>query len=120
MFRFLVDPALLTQWIGRAHTLELWPGGTFRIELTHGNVARGVFTDVAPFRRVAFTWGWESGDPTLAAVAPGTSLVEIDLEPQTGGTLLRLRHSGLPEDLLARHGDRWSHYLHQLEVTTHQ
>jgi len=99
-------------------TWEPWPGGTFRVELSRGNVARGVFTDVTPARRVAFTWGWEAGDPALAGLAPGASLVEIDLQPERGGTRLRLRHSGLPEDLLARHGDRWSYYLGRLEATT--
>jgi hypothetical protein len=41
-------------------------------------------------------WGWSSHDPELAALRPGTSLVEIELEPKDGGTLLRLHHSRLP------------------------
>jgi uncharacterized protein YndB with AHSA1/START domain len=118
VFRFLIDPALLRRWLGRAVTLQPWPGGTFRVELSRGNVARGVFTEVTPARRVAFTWGWEAGDPALAALAPGASLVEIDLQPERDGTRLRLRHSGLPEDLSARHEDRWSYYLGRLEATT--
>lgn len=118
VFRLLVEAARLPRCLGRAVTWEPWPGGTFRVELSRGNVARGVFTDVTPARRVAFTWGWEAGDPALAVLAPGASLVEIDLQPERGGTRLRLRHSGLPEDLSARHGDRWSYYLSQLEATT--
>jgi uncharacterized protein YndB with AHSA1/START domain len=118
VFRFLVDSALLPRWLGRAVMWEPWPGGTFRVELSRGNVARGVFTEVTPVRRVAFTWGWEAGDPALAVLTPGASLVEIDLQPERSGTRLRLRHSGLPEDLSARHGDRWSYYLSRLDATT--
>jgi len=41
--------------------------------------------------------------------------VEVELEPREGGTLLRLRHSRLPADLVQRHGERWSFYLAQLQ-----
>jgi uncharacterized protein YndB with AHSA1/START domain len=115
VFAFLVDPALMAQWIGISHVLEARPGGVFRVEVSRGNVARGIYVEVIPYRRVAFTWGWESQDPALAALAPGISLIEIDLEPRDGGTLLRLRHSGLPESLKKIHGERWSHYLTRLE-----
>ncbi|HWT83485.1 MAG TPA: SRPBCC family protein [Candidatus Acidoferrum sp.] len=114
VFRFLVDPALMAQWIGLSHKLGPAPGGTFRVEVSRGNVAVGVFTEVTPHRRVAFTWGWESADAALASLKPGTSLVTIELEAKDEGTLLRLRHSGLPEDLERIHGDRWSHYLSRL------
>ena len=69
---------------------------------------RGVFTEVVPHRKVAVTWGWESKDPSLAALKPGESLVEIELEPREGGTLVRLRHSRLPKDISEIHADRWS------------
>lgn len=71
-------------------------------------------------RRVAFTWGWDSQDPTLAMLPPGTSLVEIELESRDGGTHLRLRHSRLPEATSIIHGDRWSVYLGRLEVVVRQ
>jgi uncharacterized protein YndB with AHSA1/START domain len=114
VFGFFTDPALMGQWIGLSHTLEAKPGGTFRVEVSRGNVAVGVFTELEPHRRVAFTWGWESADAVLASLEPGRSLVEIELQPQPGGTLVRLRHSGLPEDLEEIHGERWSYYLDQL------
>jgi hypothetical protein len=69
-----------------------------------------------PFRRVAFTWGWNSLRPDLAALRPGTSLVEIELEPQKDGTRLRLRHSRLPDELRPIHGERWSAYLNRLAI----
>jgi uncharacterized protein YndB with AHSA1/START domain len=114
VFRYLVEPALMSRWIGISHELDLRPGGCFRLELSKGNVARGRYREVAPPRRIAFTWGWESGDSDLAALPPGSSLVEIDLEPSAGGTLVRLRHSRLPASLGDRHGERWSFYLAEL------
>jgi uncharacterized protein YndB with AHSA1/START domain len=114
VFPFLIDPTLMAQWIGLSHSLEPRPGGLFRVEVSRGNVARGVYTEVTLHRRVAFTWGWESLDPGLAGLPPGASLVEIELEPKDGGTLLRLRHSRLPEALVPIHRDRWSVYLRRL------
>jgi len=115
VFGFLVEPVLMAQWIGISHTVQAHPGGVFRVEVSSGNVACGVYTEVVPYRRVAFTWGWESSEASLAALSPGSSLVEIDLEPRSNGTILRLRHSGLPDSLKRIHGERWSHYLMQLE-----
>lgn len=114
VFRFLVDPKLMAHWIGVLHSLQPRPGGLFQVEVSRGNVARGAYTEVTPPRRVAFTWGWDSGDPSLALTPPGTSLVEIELEPKDGGTLLRLRHSGLPDATIPIHRERWSLYLDRL------
>jgi uncharacterized protein YndB with AHSA1/START domain len=116
VFGFLVDPALMAHWIGIMHSLDARPGGLFKVEVSRGNVARGTYTEVKPPHRVAFTWGWESDDPTLALAPPGTSFVEIELEPKGGGTLLRLRHSRLPSETQTIHGDRWSFYLGRLQA----
>jgi len=116
VFRFLIEPAFMAQWFGREHTLDPRPGGLFRVEVSAGVVASGHYIEVAAPRRVAFTWGWEG----RSDLPPGQSLVEIELVPQGGGTLVRLRHSGLP--LAARppfgpegHAKQWTHYLAQLE-----
>src|SRR5262249_37611471 len=66
VFGFLIDPTLMAEWIGLFHTLDPRPGGVFQVEVSRGNVARGLYTEVIPFRRVAFTWGWETQDQTLA------------------------------------------------------
>jgi uncharacterized protein YndB with AHSA1/START domain len=120
IFGFLVDGALMAQWFGLSHTLEPRPGGVFRVECSRGNVALGRYTEVVPYRRVAFTWGWEQGHegqvPSLKSLLPGTSLVEIDLEPTGNDTLVRLRHSKLPDDLSDIHGERWAYYLTRLEI----
>lgn len=116
IFPFLVDPLRMARWFGLKHTLEPRPGGAFAVQVALEHLARGVFTEVVPNRRVAFTWGWESQDPSLAALKPGESLVEIELEPQEGGTLVRLRHSKLPKHISEMHDERWAYYLTQLKV----
>lgn len=114
IFPFLVDPLLMARWFGTKHTLDPRPGGVFDVQVKPEHRARGVFTEVVPNRRVAFTWGWESNDPVLNALKPGESLVEIELEPQQGGTLVRLRHSRVPKESSEMHEDRWSYYLQKL------
>jgi uncharacterized protein YndB with AHSA1/START domain len=117
VFQFLIDPELMSQWIGIEYDIDPRPGGSFGIKVSRGNVARGIYTEVTPFRRVAFTWGWDSSDPALGleTLPPGASLVEIELELINGGTLLRLRHTRLPDGTSTIHGDRWSYYLEQLK-----
>ena len=115
IFEFLTEPSLMAQWIGLAHALEPWPEGTFRVAVSPGYVTRGVYREVVRPRRVVFTWGWEEAeDATLRDLRPGTSLVEIDLEPRDGGTQVRLRHSGLTKAVSGRHDERWRHYLVRL------
>jgi uncharacterized protein YndB with AHSA1/START domain len=117
VFGFLIDPNLMAEWFGISHVVEARPGGSFRVEVSQGNIVIGVYTEVTPHRRVAFTWGWESASSALSALSvlkPGSSTVEIDLEPHPRGTLLRLVHRSLPEDMAKIHAARWEEYLHRL------
>ncbi|MEO8079035.1 MAG: SRPBCC domain-containing protein [Caldimonas sp.] len=65
---------------------------------------RGVYCELEPPRRVAYTWQWEEGP------MPGpTTLVEVDLSERDGGTLLEMRHSGFPaQAALAGHERGWN------------
>jgi uncharacterized protein YndB with AHSA1/START domain len=115
IFPFLVEPELMKRWIGISHVSNPRQPDPYSIALASGSVARGFYTAVSPPHRNAFTWGWEGPD----AFPPGTSLVEIELVPKDGGTLVRLRHSGLPETVLplfspANHREHWLQYLARL------
>jgi uncharacterized protein YndB with AHSA1/START domain len=116
VFKFLTDAQLMAQWLGSFQQLDPQPGGVFQVEVSPGNIARGVYTEVVPFRRVVFTWGWNSLRPDLAALKPGTSLVEIELDPRDNRTRLRLRHWRLPDELRPIHAERWSVYLGRLAM----
>jgi uncharacterized protein YndB with AHSA1/START domain len=115
VFQFFIDPALMIRWIGQQHALDPRPSGVFRVALSGGAVASGSYKEISPYRRIAFTWGWEGRDD----LPPGRSLVEVELEPREGGTLLRLRHSGISQEVRTpftpqEHGKRWTHYLGKL------
>lgn len=117
VFGFLIEPELMAEWFGVSHVLDGKAGGAFRVEVSNGNIAVGEYIKVTPHRRVAFTWGWESASPkhsALLALKPGTSHVEIELQPHPRGTLLQLVHRGLPENLAGIYGERWELHLNRL------
>jgi uncharacterized protein YndB with AHSA1/START domain len=103
------------KWMGRSATFDLRPGGIYRVEVIEGNTARGEFVEIDPPHRLVFTWGWEQG--SSSAVGPGSSTVEFELTPDGDGTVLRFRHTELPnEEAAASHAHGWDHYLGRLAV----
>lgn len=114
VFEFLVDPEKACRWMGTAADLEPRPGGIYSVDVTGRYHARGEYVVVDPPRRVVFTWGWDQGEHP---VPPGSSTVEVTLEPAGDGTRLTLRHSGLPdEEQVTQHGHGWEHYMERLRV----
>ncbi len=112
VFAFLTDPEKILRWMGTEATLEPNPGGLYLLNV-NGRVARGCFTEVIPVHRLAYTFGWDQSDD----VPPGSSMIEIDLVDQDGGTLVRMTHSGLPDtEQCANHEKGWTHYLARLAV----
>jgi uncharacterized protein YndB with AHSA1/START domain len=113
VFAFLTDPEKLLRWLGTDAQMEPHPGGIYLVNVGGKNIARGKFTEVIPVHRLAYSFGWESRE----SMPPGSGLIEIDLEDQGGGTLLRMTHSGLPNaEETANHGRGWAHYLERLAV----
>ena len=54
-------------------------------------------------------------------VIPGNvalgEFIEVELEPDGEGTLLRFMHSGLPDaDATAKHAHGWDHYLERFKI----
>ena len=111
VFQFFIDPAKMVQWKGTDAALEPRPGGVYRVNVTGTDIVKGEYVEIVPFSRVVFTWGWEGdGHP----VPPGSSTVEVTLIPDGDGTIVRLRHSGLPADTTGQHAEGWEHYLPRL------
>lgn len=110
VYAYLTRAERWVTWQGTDATLDPQPGGIFRIEMGTGDTARGQFVELVPDRRVVFTWGWidRSGIP------PGSTIVEIVLEPAGQGTLVRLTHRDLPTDEADTHRAGWWHYLARL------
>jgi uncharacterized protein YndB with AHSA1/START domain len=113
VFPFLTDAAAMMRWMGVSVEADPRPGGLYRVDITGRDRARGEYVEVVPYSRVVFTWGWEGDGHPLP---PGASTVEITLTPDGGGTLLRLRHSGLSPDAQKEHADGWEHYLERLVI----
>jgi uncharacterized protein YndB with AHSA1/START domain len=115
VFAYLTDPDKIISWMGAEAATEPHPGGLYLIKDVNrpGNNARGNFREVVPVHRLAYSFGWEGREQ----VPPGSSLIEIDLIEQDGGTLLRMTHSDLPnEEQCAAHAKGWAHYLGRLSV----
>ena len=115
VFAFLTDPENIVSWMGAEATTETHPGGLYLVKGvgSGANVARGAFREVVPVHRLAYSFGWEGREE----VPPGSSLVEIDLVDRDSGTLLRMTHSGLPNEVeCANHDKGWAHYLGRLAM----
>ena len=73
--------------------------------------------EIVPPERLVFTWGWEQFDglPESMKVEPGASTVEVTFIKDGDGTIVRLRHSGLPtEAALQFHSAGWNMTIDRL------
>jgi uncharacterized protein YndB with AHSA1/START domain len=134
VFSYFTDPRKFVVWMGAEATLDPRPGGICRILFDPSRTAielidpatraaartdaspamSGRFTAVEPHERIAFTWGWEQ---ELYAVPPQSTSVEVELTPDGDGTILRLTHRRLPNEIAVKyHTDGWDHYLPRLAL----
>jgi uncharacterized protein YndB with AHSA1/START domain len=116
VFDFLTDPEKQVLWMGRRAELEPRTGGIYLVEVNDRLTAKGEFLEVVAPRRVVFSFGWEGTEAGAGEhdVPPGSSRVEVTLEPDGEGTLVVLRHCGLPEEARQMHGQGWELYLARL------
>jgi uncharacterized protein YndB with AHSA1/START domain len=113
VFQYFVDPERLARWIGTAIALDARPGRAIRMVIAGEHVSSGQFVEVDPPRRLVYTMGW---DEPNHPIPPGSTRVEFDLTPDGEGTLLKLRHLGLPADAVDDHAGGWTHYLDRLAI----
>jgi uncharacterized protein YndB with AHSA1/START domain len=120
VFSYLTDPERFRRWLGVDAEVDARPGGVFRARATDPPhfTASGHYVEVDPPTRIVFTWGWEPNDELVAGqdnVPPGASVVEMVLIADGDGTVLRLRHTGLPDDAACRfHAMGWGVTLERL------
>src|SRR5437016_13558100 len=94
---------LMQKWLAELVVADATPGGVFRISGPPGVSIEGTYQEVLPNKKVVFTWGGVEG------LRPGQSTVEFLLEPDDDGTLVRLRHYGLPQPTVESHRRGWVH-----------
>jgi uncharacterized protein YndB with AHSA1/START domain len=113
VFRYFVDPERMCTWMGVAAEVDPRPGGGYRVDVNGRDVAIGEYIEVVADERVVWTWGWDGND----GIPPGSSTVEVTLTPDGDATVVRLRHSGLPDDSAAKnHSQGWEHYAARLAL----
>ena len=94
VFKAWTDPTVLVKWWGPEGfttpecRMDVRPGGGWRTRMVGpggDHTVSGVYREIAPPRRLVFTWGWESdgnrGHETV---------VDLTFEPAAGGTRMRL------------------------------
>lgn len=114
VFAFFTDPEHMLRWKGIAADLDPREGGRYRVDMNGNDTAVGEYLTVEPFSRIVISWGWE-GEGAL--LPPGSTTVEVTLEPDGSETILRLVHRDLPTDEAAQqHGQGWDHYLERLMI----
>ncbi|HLI98499.1 MAG TPA: SRPBCC domain-containing protein [Bradyrhizobium sp.] len=101
VFGLLTDPAQMKTWLAEIVEADARPGGRFFISGASGLMIEGTYLEVVPNEKVMFTWGGVEG------LKPGQSTVEFQLEPDGTGTLVRLRHFGLPPSAVEPHRRGW-------------
>jgi uncharacterized protein YndB with AHSA1/START domain len=118
VFPYFTDSEKYRLWKGLDAELDARPGGIYRVNWNGASV-EGEYLVVEPPHRLVFTWGWR-GNPLpagFADVPAGSTTVEVTFVPDGDGTIIRLRHTGLPsEDAFAVHGWGWTTYLRRLEI----
>jgi uncharacterized protein (TIGR03086 family) len=113
-YTWLTEPARLRRWqlvTGRA---DLRVGGEFRWLVAPGHTALGTYTAIEPGRRLTRTWGWEGDEE----VPPGSSTLDVTIEPAAGGSTVRLVHEGLSDAQAKGHHEGWTHFLDRLKAVT--
>jgi len=110
IFAILIEPGMQS-WLGTDVEFDARPGGLYKIKVGGDHPALGEFVEVTPNEKVVFTFGWnEPGHPIPA----GSTKVAITLIPEGDETLVRLVHSGLPDDAISDHEEGWQHFLDRL------
>lgn len=93
-------------WDTPEASVDLRVGGAVRVVMRDPESGEefgggGVYTEIDPPRRLAFTWLWDR--------EPVRTLIEIEFEEDGGATTVRFTHSGLWDEQAVRsHEDGWT------------
>jgi uncharacterized protein YndB with AHSA1/START domain len=107
VFRFFTDSARWASWWGAGSTIDAKPGGKMYIRHPNGIETLGEVLEVREPERIAFTYGFVSGNP----MPPGASRVTIRLEPDEAGTRLHLQHEFGEAKVRDEHVQGWRFQL---------
>jgi uncharacterized protein YndB with AHSA1/START domain len=121
VYRAWTDPQAIKRWWGPGGRdpvslaeLDVRVGGRFRIVFGgadgRAHEVQGVYKEVVPNRRLAFTWTWPNSTPERE------SLVTITFRAAAGGTELDFRHEQLFDQTVRdNHRRGWTESLAKLD-----
>jgi uncharacterized protein YndB with AHSA1/START domain len=108
VWRAWIDAAAIRTWFGQGDAagwkaeMDVRVGGRYRFTMRHpaGHYyeAYGVYREIVPERRLAFSWTWQSDAGATEAV------ITVDLKPVDGGTALEFTLDPMVD---ARERDAW-------------
>jgi len=107
VFRYFTDPARFARWWGAGSTIEARPGGGLRIRYPNGVEASGTVLEIVAGERIAFSYGYASGQP----IPPGGSRVTITVADHPRGTLVTLQHAFADPEVRDAHVQGWRFQL---------
>jgi uncharacterized protein YndB with AHSA1/START domain len=106
VFEHFTRPDALMLWMGEHAVLDPHPGGEFSLDI-RGVPVRGQYLEVDPPHRLLISWGHAGSDH----LPHGASLLEVRFQPTEDGTIVTIRHSGLPEPEATGHRHGWAYFL---------
>jgi uncharacterized protein YndB with AHSA1/START domain len=107
VFRFFTDTDRWASWWGAGSTIDARVGGALRILHPGGVETLGEVLEIVTPERIAFTYGFTSGNP----IPVGASRVTIHLEPHRDGTILNLTHEFADAAARDEHVQGWRYQL---------
>jgi uncharacterized protein YndB with AHSA1/START domain len=117
-FSYFTDAEKHARWQGVSVDLDPRPGGDYIVHFNEQSRIRGEYLVVERPSRIVLSWGWESRDQFpdgMRELPPSSTQVEISFLEDGDGTIIRLRHTGLPTDLSSEATNfGWTVYLDRL------
>ncbi len=98
----------LRDWMAVDAEIDLRVGGTIRWAHDNGWIVVGAVREVAPMRRLSYTYGWEQGG---FPVPIDSSIVTIELSARGAATQVTVRHEGLPPEMAEQHTGGWRMFV---------
>jgi uncharacterized protein YndB with AHSA1/START domain len=113
------EPDWISRWFGSDPNgkvlmaeLDVRPGGRFEVTFCNADETRhtcsGIYTDVQPYSKLTFSWGWRS-EPNVE------SFVTLLLMPVDKSTRMDFEHSKLGSESLHDYENGWQRAFAKLE-----
>jgi uncharacterized protein YndB with AHSA1/START domain len=83
----ITDSSMISEWIGGDVEIEPRPGGRITFSPEGGPGVWGTVEEVVQHERIQWSWRTDDGQP---------SLIEFELSPAEGGTIVIVRETLLP------------------------